>query len=74
MEESWGATFEALTPYQRAYLIAAVSTEIFNQYESEDNDNDDEIEEVTERLAELGFGDLLGLMEALINQAKVRRG
>jgi ATP-dependent RNA circularization protein (DNA/RNA ligase family) len=74
MEESWGATFEALTPYQRAYLIAAVSTEIFSQYESEDNENDSEVEEVTERLGELGFGDLLGLMEALINQAKVRRG
>ncbi len=74
MEESWGATFEVLTPYQRAYLIAAVSTEIFNQYESEDNENDSEVEEVCERLGELGFGDLLGLMEALINQAKVRRG
>jgi hypothetical protein len=74
MEESWGPTFEALTPYQRAYLIAAVSTEIFSQYSTEDNDNDDDVEEVTERLGELGFGVLLGLMEALINQAKVRRG
>lgn len=74
MEESWGSSFEILTPYQRAYLIAAVSTKIFSQYETEDNENDDEIEEVTERLDELGFGDLLGLMEALINQAKVRRG
>ena len=74
MEESWGSTFEVLTSYQRAYLIAAVSTQIFTQYEAEDNDNDDEVEEVTERLGELGFGDLLGLMEALINQAKVRRG
>ena len=74
MEESWGSSFEALTPYQRACLIAAVSTQIFTQYDSEDNNNDAEVEEVTERLGELGFGDLLGLMEALINQAKHRRG
>jgi hypothetical protein len=74
MEESWGSTFEVLTPYQRVYLLAALSTEIFSQYELENNENDSEVEEVCERLGELGFGDLLGLMEALINQAKHRRG
>jgi ATP-dependent RNA circularization protein (DNA/RNA ligase family) len=72
MEESWGSTFEVLTPYQRAYLIAAVSTEIFSHYSMEDNNNDSEVEEVCERLGELSLGDQLGLLEALINQAKHR--
>lgn len=64
MEESWGTTFEAITPYQRAWLMFQLAANILAQYSAEVNHNDNEVTEVAERLDELTLSDKLGLMDS----------
>lgn len=72
MTESWGGTFEALNNAQRLWLVRSIANLLFEQHpmSEEDAENDEEVEEVIERLDELSQGDMLGLLEALVAQLK----
>ncbi|HYX17879.1 MAG TPA: hypothetical protein VE944_26670 [Nostoc sp.] len=72
MQQSWGSTFEALNNAQRLWMVQLIALNLFqNDPDSRlDSPRDAELDEVKERLNELSRSDLLGLLEALVNQIK----
>jgi hypothetical protein len=73
MEESWGSTFSKLNNIDRLWMISKIADNLCADIcqEQEIEDLSEHVEEVVERVdTELSRLDKLGLMEALLAQAK----
>ncbi|MBW4607341.1 MAG: hypothetical protein KME22_08965 [Hassallia sp. WJT32-NPBG1] len=75
MQDAWGSTFAALSNTQRLWIIHQTALHLFmaDPTHCDDREHDDEVEDVTERLAEISYSECLGLLEALVSQVKTSR-
>lgn len=69
MQESFGSQFEVLNNSQRFWMIMRLA-EGFSDENDIDNEHNDDVENSIERFEELTESDRIGLMEALVAQAK----
>lgn len=67
MQEAWGAQFQKLKNTERLWMIVKLAEDVCAEQE---DDIRASVEEAMTRLDELSASDKLGLIEALVNQAK----
>lgn len=71
MEEAWGSFFEKLKDNERLWLLARIAHTFWETTEIESENISDEVEEAALRaVRELQKSDVLGLIEALVNQLR----
>lgn len=69
MQETFGSQFEALNNSQRFWMIMSLA-EIFSDENDVKNEHDEDVQNSIERFEELTESDRIGLMEALVAQAR----
>lgn len=71
MQSCWGATFHELNNVDRLWMISKLADELCAELDEDDQVLSDGVEEAVERSSsELSVSDRLGLMLALVNQAR----
>ncbi|MBW4606893.1 MAG: hypothetical protein KME22_06625 [Hassallia sp. WJT32-NPBG1] len=71
-EESWGSHFEALNDAQKFWVLHQIGLHLFmkDPEHAADSEHDGEVEYLTENLAQISRGDLLGLVQFLGSNLK----
>ncbi|MEM8779688.1 MAG: hypothetical protein AAGF26_12605 [Cyanobacteria bacterium P01_G01_bin.49] len=71
MQSAWGSSFQDLKNNERLWMIASLSLELWQKTDFEDESIREGCEKAVSRaISELKSSDVMGLIEALVNQIR----